>query len=263
MNQKSTILSLSLLLFTFSFSEIWSQKQFNVLLFSRTQGWHHESIKDGVEAFSQLSQQHFFNVEWQENPDWFTDEKLKQYDVIVFLNTTGNILNEAQQQAMERFIQSGKGFVGIHSASDTEYDWPWYTRLVGRMFITHPEIQTAQLHPLHRKFPGMSGFRSPHLFTDEWYVLSPEKQKGLNYLLEIDEKSYHAGKPTPEYPQGGMGGFHPISWYHEYDGGRSFYTAMGHLPAVYSDPFFREHLYGGLYWAATGKGMIADKKSDE
>lgn len=240
-----------------------AQKQFNVLLFSRTQGWHHESIKDGVEAFYQLGERHFFNVEWQENADWFTDDKLKQYDVIVFLNTTGNILNEAQQEAMEKFIRSGKGFVGIHSASDTEYEWQWYTRLVGRMFITHPEIQTAQLHPLHRKFPGMSGFRSPHLFTDEWYVLSPEKQKGLNYLLAIDEKSYNAGKPTTDYPMGGMEGFHPVSWYHEYDGGRSFYTAMGHLPAVYKDAFFLEHIYGGLYWAATGKGMISERKLDE
>lgn len=231
-----------------------AQKQFKVLLFTRTMGWHHESIKDGVEAFQKLAERHFFDMEWQENADWFTDEKLKTYDVIVFLNTTGDILNEAQQAAMQRFIQSGKGFVGIHSASDTEYNWEWYTRLVGRMFVSHPAIQTARLHPVNRKFMGMSNFQSPHWFTDEWYILTPEKQSGLTYLLEIDESSYFAGNPTKDYPQGGMNGKHPISWFHEYDGGRSFYTAIGHLPGVYGDPVFLDHLFGGLYWAATGKG---------
>ncbi len=231
-----------------------AQKQFKVLLFTRTMGWHHESIKDGVEAFQKLAERHFFDMEWQENADWFTDEKLKTYDVIVFLNTTGDILNEAQQAAMQRFIQSGKGFVGIHSASDTEYNWEWYTRLVGRMFVSHPAIQTARLHPVNRKFMGMSNFQSPHWFTDEWYILTPEKQSGLTYLLEIDESSYFPGNPTKDYPQGGMNGKHPISWFHEYDGGRSFYTAIGHLPGVYGDPVFLDHLFGGLYWAATGKG---------
>ncbi|HRD06860.1 MAG: ThuA domain-containing protein [Saprospiraceae bacterium] len=240
--------------FLFLTDALSAQKQFKVLLFTRTMGWHHESIKDGVEAFEKMADRHFFDMEWQENAEWFTDEKLKTYDVIVFLNTTGDILNDNQQAAMQRFIQSGKGFVGIHSASDTEYNWEWYTRLVGRMFVSHPAIQTARLHPLNRKFMGMANFQSPHWFTDEWYILSPEKQSGLTYLLEIDESSYFPGNPTKDYPQGGMNGKHPISWFHKYDGGRSFYTAMGHLPGVYQDPVFLDHLFGGLYWAATGKG---------
>ncbi|MBK8698727.1 MAG: ThuA domain-containing protein [Saprospiraceae bacterium] len=243
------------LLFLAGFQGISAQKQFNALLFTRTNGWHHESIKDGVEAVSRLGDRHFFNVEWQENPAWFTDDKLKQYDVIIFLNTTGDILDESQQLAMEKFIRSGKGFVGIHSASDTEYNWPWYNKLVGRMFVEHPAIQTAQLKVRSRNFPGMDAFRDPHLFTDEWYVFTPEKQTGLNYLLEVDETSYFAGKPTSTNPAGGMGGFHPISWFHLYDGGRSFYTALGHMPAVFRDEYFLEHLFGGIYWAATGKGV--------
>lgn len=130
------------------------QKQFKALLVTTTKGWHHESLHAGVLAIQQLGIKNFFDVSLFENPNGFTDKYLEQFQVIIFLNTTGDIFDSTQQKVMERFIQSGKGYVGIHSASDTEYDWEWYTKLVGRMFNIHPVIQTARLTVIDTSFPG-------------------------------------------------------------------------------------------------------------
>ena len=240
------------------FASLCSQaEQFNVLLFTLTQGWHHQSQLEGVAAMREMANKHFFTLDWEEDPSVFNDENLKKFQVIVFLSTTGNILNPEQKAAMERFVKSGKGFVGIHSASDTEYQWDWYTKLVGRSFHIHPQNQTADLVVLDRKFPGLERMPDRLLWTEEWYEFGPENIKGLNYILAVDEKTYdpNANWADKKVSGTGMGKFHPIAWYHDYDGGRSFYTALGHMPADYSDPLFLEHVYGGIYWAATGKGM--------
>jgi uncharacterized protein len=228
-------------------------KQFKALLVTTTNGWHHESLHYGVVALKELAVRNYFDVTLLENPNGFTDKYLEQFQVVVFLNTTGNILDSTQQKVMERFIKSGKGYVGIHSASDTEYDWDWYTKLVGRMFLIHPVIQTAKLNILDAAFPGLQGFANNKLWTDEWYEFGPEKIAGLNYVLAVDESTYDAKADWGPKKGTGMGKLHPISWYHNYDGGRSFYTALGHLPAIYSDQAFLNHLYAGILWAATGK----------
>jgi uncharacterized protein len=230
-----------------------SQKQFKTLLVTTTRGWHHESVHAGVLAIQQLGVKNYFDVVVWENPNGFTDTYLEQFQAVIFLNTTGDIFDSAQQKVMERFIQSGKGYVGIHSASDTEYDWEWYTKLVGRMFVIHPVIQTAKLNILDEKFPGLQGFAGNKQWTDEWYEFTPEKISGLNYILGVDESSYNAKVQWGTKKGEGMGKMHPIAWYHNYDGGRAFYTALGHLPSVYSDPAFLSHLYAGIFWAATGK----------
>ena len=156
--------------------------------------------------------------------------------------------------AMQKFIQGGKGFVGIHSASDTEYEMGVVYQIGRTHVYVHPSYSNGSyLHPLNRRFIG-TFFQSPIGFRDEWYVLGPENSRDSITCLKFDEGSYFAGKPTADYPNGGMNGKHPISWYHEYDGGRSFYTAIGHLPGVYSDAVFLEHLFEWVYWAATGKG---------
>lgn len=232
-----------------------AQDQFNALLFTKTEGWHHESINEGVDAIRELADRNMFSVNWQEMTGVFTDDGLENYDVIIFLNTTGDVLNEDQQAAVERFIQSGKGFVGIHSASDTEYEWEWYTQLVGRMFRSHPKIETAEITVQDHDFPGLERHPETRWWTDEWYEFHEENVEGLNYLITVDESTYDA---TDDWGQGrakGMGDFHPVAWYHEFDGGRSFYTAMGHMPENYQDELFLEHLFGGILWAATGKGL--------
>ncbi|MDX2045368.1 MAG: ThuA domain-containing protein [Chitinophagaceae bacterium] len=229
------------------------QKQFKALLVTTTRGWHHESLHYGVPAIKELGVKNFFDVVLLENPNGFTDQYLQQFQVIIFLNTTGNIFDSAQQKTMERFIQSGKGFAGIHSASDTEYDWEWYTKLVGRMFHIHPAVQTAKLKITDAAFPGLQGFAGGKQWTDEWYEFGPEKTTGLNYIMAVDESTYTAKVQWGAKKSEGMGQMHPVSWYHDYDGGRSFYTALGHLPTCFSEPAFLNHLYAGILWAATGK----------
>jgi len=232
--------------------------QFKVLMISTTNGWHHDSISEAVPAIRGLAAKHHFDLVWEENIDrMFIEASLEEFDVIMFVLTTGDILDPAQQALMEKFIQSGKGFVGIHSASDTEYEWPWYTRLVGRMFHIHPSIQTGRLSVVDRNFPGVERMPDRFWVTDEFYEFGEDKSEGLNTILTIDEHSYD---PVADWGPGnksgkGMGDFHPISWYHKFDGGRAFYTALGHVPALFTDDLFLEHLYGGIYWAATGKGI--------
>jgi uncharacterized protein len=231
------------------------------LLFTKTAGYHHESIHEGVTAIRQLSSRNNFKVDWREDASVFSDKGLEGYQVIVFLNTTGDILNIEQQTAFEKFIKAGNGFVGIHSASDTEYDWVWYAKLVGMMFKIHPAQQTAYLKIDDSNFPGMERFPKKLLWTDDWYEFGERKADDLHFLVSVDEKTYAPyakweGKEGKETKEGkGMGTHHPISWYHNYDGGRAFYTALGHIPLVYSDQTFLDHIYGGIYWAATGKGL--------
>jgi type 1 glutamine amidotransferase len=220
-------------------------------------------------AIKKLAKRNNFEVIRHQDGTKITDKSLENYNVIIFLNTTMDILDDNEQNAFEKFIQSGKGFVGIHAASDTEYDWVWYTKLVGRMFYIHPAQQTAKLRIIDHNFPGLEHFPDTLLFTDEWYEFGEEKVNDLNYLIAVDEDSFDVkvtwrdrdkdiNGNTIDRVGNGMGGFHPISWYHNYDGGRSFYTALGHIPEVYSDRHFLDHLYGGIYWAATGRGV--DKK---
>jgi len=235
-------------------------EQFKALLFSKTAGWHHESINAGVTAIRQLGQLHDFDVFWTEDANRvINDKELAKYKVVIFLCTTGDILNDEQQAAFERYIKGGGGFVGIHSGgADTEYDWAWFAKMIGYSFHIHPIPQTATLKVLDYNFPGMDRFAKRFLFTEEWYEFGAPKGDGLHFLLAVDESTY---KPTADWgtKQGkGMGDFHPIAWYHNYDGGRAFYTALGHIPATYSDANFMHHIYGGIYWAATGNGFRAE-----
>ena len=234
-------------------------EQFSVLLFSKTAGWHHESILEGVTAIRNLGKLHDFNVFWTEDASRvFKDEELKKYKVVIFLSTTGDALNDEQQAAFERYIKAGGGFVGIHAAADTEYGWPWYTKMVGHMFHIHPAVQTATMKVEDYNFPGMDRFPKRFLATEEWYEYDASRSKNLHYLLSVDEKTYKPYAKWGPKEGKGMGNFHPIAWYHEYDGGRAFYTGLGHLPQTYSNAAFLHHIYGGIYWAATGNGFTAN-----
>ena len=245
----------SLLILFITCSTVSFSQQFKVLLFTKTDGFHHESIQEGVSAIRLLASRNNFTVDWHENASIFNDKALENYKAVIFLNTTGNILTDEQQAAFEKFIKAGKGYVGVHSASDTEYDWVWYTKLVGMMFKIHPQQQSAYLKVEDSNFPGMERFPKKLLWTDEWYDFGDRKADDLHFLISVDESTYAPYAKWGEKESKGMGAFHPISWYHNYDGGRAFYTALGHIPLTFSDQTFLDHLYGGIYWAATGKGL--------
>lgn len=235
-------LAVVLLLFTFgAVSAESAESAFSVLVFSKTAGFRHDSIPAGITAIRMLGEQNNFSVEATEDASAFADEKLRRYRVVVFLNTTGDVLDASQQAAFERFIRSGGGFVGIHAATDTEYDWPWYGGLVGTYFRKHPVIQSATLNVVDPSHASTRHLPIKWKRTDEWYTFTRDLDADVTVLIRIDESSYRGGT---------MGADHPISWYHTYDGGRAWYTALGHTIESYNETLFLQHLLGGINWAA-------------
>src|SRR5262245_48691985 len=198
--------------------------RFSVLVFTKTAGFHHDSIPAGIQAIRSLGLQNGFDVDDTIDEAAFTDSNLSHYRVVIFLNTTGDVLDLPQQSAFENFIHAGGGFVGVHSAADTEYEWPWYGRLVGAYFASHPDIQTARLKVADASHPSSETLPREWMRTDEWYNFREYPRPDVGVLLTIDENSYSGGE---------MGANHPISWRHPYEGGRAWYTAMGHTIESY------------------------------
>ena len=238
--------SFSLIVLMLFFSHTASAQKYKVLVFSKTAGFYHQSIQVGVPAIQKLGAQNKFIVDTTTNADRFTTANLVQYAAVIFLNTTGDVLNPQQQEAFEKYIRSGGGFAGVHSATDTEYGWPWYGKLVGAYFVNHPEQQQATLQVVNRKTIATKHLPQTWVRKDEWYNFK-DIQADLEVLIKIDELSYKGGS---------NGSDHPIAWYHNYDGGRSFYTELGHTAASYEDPLFLKHLLGGIQYAMGQKRII-------
>jgi type 1 glutamine amidotransferase len=256
MKLRSTLSVLCLALLSAAFS---SAAQFKGLLITKTDGWHHDSVAAAVPALQEMAKLHDIELVWPNHMGMFNGDGLAEYDVIVFALTTGDILNDEQQAAVEKFVQNGGGIVGIHAGgADTEYDWPWWTNAFGHMFHIHPAVQTGTVEVIEPNFPGMDRFAKRFLFTEEWYEFDAARGDNLKYLLAVDEDTFDPKANWGAKQGEGMGDFHPLAWCHNYDGGRVFYTAFGHLPSTWSDKDFMHHVYGGIYWAATGKGFRAE-----
>ncbi|KUO19902.1 ThuA domain-containing protein [Streptomyces dysideae] len=211
-----------------------------VLVFSKTAGFRHDSIPDGVAAVQQLGETGGFTVDATEDAGAFTAGNLRRYDAVVFLSTTGDVLDVAQQTAFEGYIRRGGAYVGIHAAADTEYDWAFYGGLAGAYFQSHPAIQPATVRVEDRAHPATSGLSRTWNRTDEWYNYRSNPREHAHVLASLDESSYTGGT---------MNGDHPIAWCQTYQGGRAFYTGGGHTKESYADPVFRRHLMGGILYA--------------
>ncbi|HOY19975.1 MAG TPA: ThuA domain-containing protein [Haliscomenobacter sp.] len=247
--QRTTVL-LTLLLFG-GFIQAQTPR---ILVFSKTAGFRHTSIEPGKIALIKMGQSQGFAVDTTENAAKFTEANLKQYAAVIFLCTTGNVFDALQQNAFERYIQSGGGYVGIHSATDTEYDWPWYGKLAGGYFTSHPStpsnVQKGIFHIEDKTHPSTSFLPDPWERTDEFYDFR-DINPNAKILVSIDEKSYFGAKMgVPK---------HPMSWYHDYDGGRAFYTAMGHTNESFSEDLFLRHLGEGLKYAMGNKPLDYSK----
>jgi len=210
-----------------------------VLVFSKTNGFRHSSIAIAKTTLIKMGFDNNFQVDTSENDKYIQEDSLKNYSAIVFLHTTGNFLNNYQEADLERYIQSGGGFVGIHAASDAEYDWGWYGRLVGGYFESHPKNQEAVLKINDNTHESTKHLPKEWKRTDEWYNFK-KLSKDVKVLMTIDEKSYEGGK---------NGDQHPMAWYHEFDGGRAFYTELGHTDESFSEDNYMKHLLGGIKYA--------------
>ena len=228
-------------------------------MFSKTAGFRHDSIPQGIAAIQALGTANGFAVDATEDAAQFTDANLAQYDVVIFLSTTGDVLDATQQAAFERYIQSGKGYVGIHAASDTEYTWPWYGQMLGGYFRNHPAgTPAATVRIEDANEPSTTGLPNPWPRTDEWYNFQPPgnpvvngggtdyspRDSGVHVLATVDESTYDEddGNTTDDD--------HPVAWCTNFDGGRAWYTAMGHTQSSFCEAAFRAHLLGGIRTAA-------------
>lgn len=216
------------------------KKQKKVLVFSKTARFRHNlSIAAGKISLIELGQKNKFGVDTTENSNVFTTKNLKQYATVVFLCTTGDVLTDEQQGAFQQFIRNGGGYVGLHSAADTEYDWPWFGELNGAYFKNHPKQQDAVFNVVNTYHPSTAHLpkvwkRFDELYNFKWIGTD------LNVLITIDENSYTGG---------GNGENHPMAWHHDFDGGRSFYTALGHDNKSWEDPLYLQHVLGGIQYA--------------
>jgi cytochrome c len=218
-----------------------------LLVFTKTAGYRHGSIPKGIEAIKRYAEPAGIKVDTTENAAKFNEENLAKYSAVIFLSTTGDVLNHIQQADFERYIQAGGGYVGIHAASDCEYEWPWYNKLVGAYFKSHPAIQDANIKVLDKKHPSTEMLPDVWKRKDEWYNFRDGSvNPDVKVLMELDETSYQGGEMSAMKSTNGK---HPIAWYHDFDGGRAFYTELGHTDESYSEDLFLKHLAGGIRYA--------------
>ncbi|AWW00255.1 ThuA domain-containing protein [Arcticibacterium luteifluviistationis] len=221
-----------------------------VLVFSKTKGWRHKSIEPGKTFFAKIGKEENLDMTFSENAEDMNEDNLKQFSAVVFLNTTGNILDDRQQTEFERYIQAGGGFMGIHSATDTEYEWPWYNKLVGGYFESHPggavsNVQMGKMIVEDNTHPSTKHLSKTFEREDEFYSFKSLQNDLIKVLITVDEDSYE---------QGTNGDWHPMSWYHEFDGGKSFYTNYGHVFSTFETEVpMQKHMLEGL------KSVLADK----
>jgi len=248
----SSLVIAAFVLFVFSCSNQPAGKP-RVLIFSKTAGYHHASIANGIVAINKLGSQHNFDTDTTTNAALFNEDSLQKYAAVIFLSTTGDVLNNFQEAAFERYIQAGGGYMGIHAAADCEYDWGWYGRLVGGYFLSHPGIHDTFPNIQEGVFTVVDSSNDackqlPKLWkrTDEFYSFK-KLSKEVKVLLSIDEKTYHGGV---------NGDNHPMAWYHDYDGGRAFYTNLGHTNESYTDSLYLTHILGGIEYAIGGNKKL-------
>jgi type 1 glutamine amidotransferase len=211
-------------------------------------GYVHDNLAMSAAAIKKMGAEKGFAVDVSDDPAVFTDANLKQYAALVFCNSDNEAFSsDAQREAFKRYIESGGGFVGIHSAAGSERDWPYYIQVLGGKFAAHPKMQPFTVRVTDPDFPAMKGQPASFEWTDECYfldhlnpdihpVLVTDRTK-LSYLdaLKIDVSSF----PNPM----------PLAWYHEFDGGREFYVALGHNKEDYANPILYGIIENGILWA--------------
>jgi uncharacterized protein len=223
-----------------------------VLLYTRNQVakglFVHDNIPASVEAIKKLGAENHFAVEVSDDPGAFTDANLKKYKALIFDNTNNEIFdNEEQKAALQHYIRAGGGFVGIHSATGSMRKWPWFWSLIGGTFKRHAKMQTFTLKVKDATDISTAHFPASFEWTDEFYYVD-QAPAGRHVLLAGDmsklddpgKEKFPGKQPNDEYP---------LVWRHEFEGGRAWYTSLGHQKEHYTDPQFTKHLLGGILWA--------------
>ena len=237
--------------------------QFKLLVLAIPNKYHYEYIPVARDSLEHLGKLHAFSVTYTNKPEVF-DGDLKQYAAVMFLNTPGAELSLTQRANFEQYMKDGGNAIVVHRAAimnPTDAPkgyperWEWYEKLVGRSFKTHPFLQTANVDTVDKAFPATFGLPEHWIWSDEWYETTNPYKVTIHPVLNVDESSYDPTKIWPGQVATGMGKDHPVAWYHQVEKGRVFVTLMGHNVVMYRDPQYLGHLWGGIWWAALGKGM--------
>ncbi|NJK95258.1 MAG: ThuA domain-containing protein [Bacteroidales bacterium] len=237
--RKYIYITLFLAIIAILFPILLSGNSPRILIFAKTVGYQHESIEKAIVILHKACSDRGITADTTRYASVFSIENLKRYKTVVFLNTSGDILDDIQQKAFQDYIRGGGGFVGVHAATDTEYEWPWYNQLVGAYFLSHPKQQKAVIEVTDRSHPATSFLPEKWERTDEWYNFK-NISKDIKVLANLDEKSYEGGE---------NGNGHPFIWCQEFEGGRSFYTGVGHRDDNYDEPLVIRHLLEAICWA--------------
>lgn len=228
--------------------------QFALLVIATPSTYHYEYIPVARDSIERLARLHGFGVTWTHDPAAF-DGDLGRYAAILFLNTPPEQLNEEQRRHFEAYIRAGGNAMVVHRAAIVPpAAWPWFERLVGRSFVNHPMLQTGVVTVADPGFPAAFGLPARWIWSDEFYVTADPFRIAIHPVLKVDETSYDPLRIWPGQVGLRMGADHPEAWYHEYDGGRVFVTLLGHQAEMYRDERYLQHLLGGIYWTATGRG---------
>ncbi len=219
-----------------------------VLIYTRNgAGYVHDNIAASVKAVSALCLSKGFAVEVSDNSAVFTKAKLDSFAVIIFCNSNNQAFtNDEQRNAFMRYIQNGGGFVGIHSACGSERDWPWFWAMLGGKFVRHPVLQPFNIKIIDKQHPSTVHLPDPWLWEDECYYMD-HLNPDIHVLLAADLTTINDPERAA-YPGVTFGELFPLAWHHKYDGGRQFYTALGHKIEHYTEPSFLKHLEGGILW---------------
>ena len=231
----------------FTFGKAFAQDQFSVLLFTQHDEWHSSAIPVAIQAFEEMAKEHEFKFNWTQLPNELI-EKLPEHDVLIFMNTNADSLKEEHMIVLKAFMKRGGGFIGIHATADSKKENSWFDGLIGAKFLNHPKFQTAMVKVENNDFPATWYLPKKWLRSDEWYNFKNINLEELNVVLTVDEATYDYTAGYDSIPLKSMGKIHPISWYQEYEGGKSFYTALGHKPESYKDKNFLNHIFGAIYW---------------
>jgi type 1 glutamine amidotransferase len=230
-----------------------SAADFKILVFSKTLLYRHASITNGIVAIKELGKKHHFTADATEDAGWFTETNLAKYQAVVFLSTSGEILNDAQQAAFKAYLENGGGLAAVHAAVAgdvaTEGNWPWYGEALCARFTNHSAVVEAAVQPEDTTNPSTSQLPQKWVRVDEWYNFTASPRGKARVLASLDESTYHGGT---------MGRDHPIAWCHRLGKGRVWYTALGHTEASLTEPLFLAHLLGGIEVAAGIKAAEFD-----
>lgn len=254
MSMKKQLLGIMLMLFVFSACNLNTPTGKNVLVYTRNgEGYVHDNIAASVEAIKAMGKEHGFHVDVSDTPSVFRDENLSRYDALIFSNTNNEVFEtEGQKLALVRYTEAGGGFVGIHSACATERDWPWMWKLVGGKFVRHAPFQEFTMKVIDAEHPSTEFLKEDWTREDECYYVN-HINPAIHVLLAVDMTTVE-DEGKEEYPGKTFGDLFPIAWCHEFDGGRQWFTSLGHSKEDYMMPLFYQHLLGGIKWVmANGK----------